>query len=208
MDCHTVLTQKAILEFYRNVRWNVLSTWQTIFTLPAFSTCPYEMGEHGRVHCTTRTLITALLLYVTQRFIWPPARAEYARLRFLRSTLILFWHQRVGYFHLFFPYPMSAMRGICHERLSRHNDGEQLKIAGSSSSCSCSHPQFPILRPNLDDQFAHNALRSVLQTVVPQHISVAEQLNGHQALATLWSVCGREVAAFPGTRTSISVAIV
>jgi hypothetical protein len=100
------------------------------------------------------------------------------------------------------------MRGTCREHLSRHNGGEQLKIAASSSSCCSSHPQFPIIRADIDDQFAHNALRAVLQTVVPQHISVAEQLNGHQALATLWSVCGRKVAAFPGTRTSISVAIV
>jgi len=59
--------------------------------------------------------------------------------------------------------------------------------------------QLPTLRPNTDDQFARNALRAVPQTVVPQHIPVAEQLNGLQALATLWSVCGREVATFPGT---------
>jgi hypothetical protein len=45
---------------------------------------------------------------------------------------------------------------------------------------------FPILRPNIDDQFARSTIRAVLQTVAPQHISVAEQLNGHQALATLW----------------------
>jgi hypothetical protein len=77
-------------------------------------------------------------------------------------------------------YVMSAMPGTCREHLSRHNVGEQHKIASSSSSCSSSHPQFTILRPNIDDQFARNAQLSVLQTVVPQHIPVAEQLNGHR----------------------------
>jgi hypothetical protein len=100
------------------------------------------------------------------------------------------------------------MPGTCREHSSHHNGGAQPKIAASSSSYISSHPQFPILRPNTGDQFARNAQRAVLQTVVPQHMSVAEQLKGRQALATLFSVCGREVAAFPGTRTSISVAIV
>jgi hypothetical protein len=100
------------------------------------------------------------------------------------------------------------MHGTCRKHLSHHNGGENPKIAASSSSCSSSHPQFPTLRPNIDDQFARNAQRAVLQTVVPQHIPVAEQLNGLQALANILSVCGRKVAAFPETLTSISVAIV
>jgi len=100
------------------------------------------------------------------------------------------------------------MPGTSREHWSHHNGGEKPKIAASSSSCTSSHPQFPTVRPNTDAQFARNALRTVLQTVVPQHLPVAEQLNGHQALATVWSVCGREVADFPGTLTSISVAIV
>jgi hypothetical protein len=118
------------------------------------------MGELGWAHCTTRKLITALCN--------PAVHLAPCALRIRQATSSTVFEAQ---FNIMLASKRSLFPSPCLlPAVSYHNVGEQPKIAVSSSSCSSSHPQFPILCPNIDDQFARNGLRALLQTVVPQHI--------------------------------------
>lgn len=176
-----------------------VADWQSLNQPSAL--CPYEMGERGWARCTKRKLMTVLQLYATQRFIFPLSRAEHLSLhlpRLLRSTLILCWHQRAGYFpRVLLPelfvhtrYPPCLLRGViagvspipsplCWWTAQGRRQLLIKKLLPSTVRpmlCSvCSGPQ-QNLTVHVVDQFVRGAASCCATATT----SVAEELNGDQ----------------------------